>query len=272
MITGHTQLTQASDNGLLPGTSDNDSCRSPGNRACSRVRLGTLSGTSVEEERRQRCPALRKPDAISVHGADLTVGGPAPDNPKTDCCTPATSGHKASHPRGGGTVAKWLTIGDTEHRHRRLTYPRVLRLTAENPHLFPAQEVATAEYLRIFDPSEVSAALELSAVGYEDPDSEVMRLSAMHLEQQAKLSARGPAALKKARLEHSDIHDSGVRSRVAKGHHRGCPPHCTRDHRQPAHGGVDHPEVARYLKMAGRLMGNAEAPHGNSESYHPGRY
>jgi hypothetical protein len=66
------------DNGLLPGTSDNDSWREPGNERAAVCDSGTLSGTSiklsVEEERRRRCRAPRKPDAIPVHGADLTVG------------------------------------------------------------------------------------------------------------------------------------------------------------------------------------------------------
>jgi hypothetical protein len=145
----------------------------------------------------------------------------------------------------------------------------VLRLTAENPHLFRAEDVADAAFLSGYDPGDVATALELAAGGYDDPDSEIMRLSMMADDMNAKSAGRSPAALRKARLEHSNIHP--VR-RHGKGHHRGCSADCSTDHRQPRDGGSTHPEVDRYLRMAGKMMGNAESPHGNTHTYHPGRY
>jgi hypothetical protein len=83
----------------------------PRTRIHPKATADTLSGTSVEEERRRRCRAPSKPDAIPVHGAGLTVG--QLPTTQTDCWTPATSGHETRHLRGGGTLAKWLTISET---------------------------------------------------------------------------------------------------------------------------------------------------------------
>ena len=60
------------DNGLLSGTSDCDVWRGPGNGRAAVCDSDTLSGTSVEDERRRRHCASQAPSM--VHGADLTVG------------------------------------------------------------------------------------------------------------------------------------------------------------------------------------------------------
>lgn len=139
----------------------------------------------------------------------------------------------------------------------------VLRLTSAHPEFFAPDSVHD---------QAMAVGQELALSGtYEDPESEVVRLSMMNEDMHARSAARSPRALKKARLQHQDIHDA-THSRAAKGHHRGCPPGCTTRHKHPQHGGSDDPEVNRLLDVWAHKMGNREAPHGNTDSYHPGRY
>jgi hypothetical protein len=65
-------------------------------------------------------------------------------------------------------------------------------------------------------------------------------------------------------------HSAHLEAEGGRGRHlKTCPRGCTRDHNQPRHAGVIHPEVQRYLEMAAEKMGNRERPHGNTHSYHP---
>jgi len=66
---------------LAGGTSGHDVERGPGNGRAAMCDSGTLSGTWVDEERRRKVRAPRKPDAIHSPKAPSNCG-PSSDNPR----------------------------------------------------------------------------------------------------------------------------------------------------------------------------------------------